>query len=298
MALFGQDRPDAGAVELGAVLGDLITGGPDRRAQANMPKRMGENFDSFYRFERAGRERARRAFEEGRARNQAGITADRVQGALAGDQVALGELSASMLGVSQNPNLSNVTKGAQDLASMNIDREIRDALESGDVAAARRLSAIKNDRVLPELGKGGDVVFTPLDGSVETTALGESAIALNAARAAQAQAAAARSMRVPAGRPPAAPKRMPVQELKFHVERLETEIGRKLTSAELNDLALGRFAVSVPAGGGAALGDPPSPGAGADVMEQARGAIARGANPEAVKQRLRERGMADLAEQL
>lgn len=245
MALFGQDRPVAGAVELGAVVGDLLTGGADRRAvaQASGPKRMRENFDAFKALEQARASRAQ-------ANARDALTADLVQRALTGDQGALGELGATTMQMaSGQPNFGTFTSGVQDVATMEIDRQIRDALAQGNTTTARQLSAVKNDKVLPELGAGGDVVFSPVDGSVEITELGASSMELDEARAGQARAAAARSLRPPAPRAtraPAAPKRMPVQELRFHVERLEAELGRKLTGPELEDLALGRFYASVP----------------------------------------------------
>jgi hypothetical protein len=193
MALFGQDRPVAGAVELGAVVGDLLTGGADRRAvaQASGPKRMRENFDAFKALEEARASRAQ-------ANARDALTADLVQRALTGDQGALGELGATTMQMaSGQPNFGTFTSGVQDVATMEIDRQIRDALAQGNTATARQLSAVKTDKVLPELGAGGDVVFSPVDGSVEITELGASSMDLDEARATQARAAAAKSLRVP-----------------------------------------------------------------------------------------------------
>lgn len=187
MALFGQDRPDAGATDLGSVLGDLLTGGPDRRARANEPQRMKQNFDAFDALNQARISRAQ-------ANSREALTAEMVTRALTGDQGALGELGATTMRMSSGqPNLSTFTGGVQDITGMEMDRQIQEALASGDVATARRLSAVKNDKVLPELGAGGKAVFAPIDGAVTMTPLGEADIDATRALEGQRRASAASS---------------------------------------------------------------------------------------------------------
>ena len=187
MPLFGQDRPVAGAVQLGEVLGDFVTGGPGRRADEAYPKRLKQNFDAFKAYEDARISRAQ-------ANAREGMTADLVQRALAGDEAALGELGAVSMGMATGqPNFGTFTRGAKDVAEMELDRQIEEALNNGDAAKASRLSAVKNDKVLPELGAGGKVVFTPVDGSATMTALGDADVAATRALEQQRQAGAGAS---------------------------------------------------------------------------------------------------------
>lgn len=191
MAIYGQGRPDAGAVELGAALSDLFTGGARRRAEVRGTHYLKQKFDAFSAYEDARGKRAEANFQEARVGHQGAMTGDLVTRALGGDQSALGELGAAIMGMADGqPNFSTFTGGAKDVASMTIDRNIQQALEAGNVAAARQLSAVKTDRVLPELGDGGGVVFSPIDGGVDITELGDATIRQRDASAASSRASA------------------------------------------------------------------------------------------------------------
>lgn len=209
MALFGQDRPDPAIQQLGGTLGDLITGGPRRRAEEGYLPRLQQNWDSFHALNRARISRAQ-------ANAREGLNPALVQRALGGDQAALGELGALTMGMATGqPNLSTFTGGAKDIAGMTMDRQIGEALALGDLPTAQRLSAVKTDRVLPELGANGGLVFTPVDGSTSLTPLGESELRTDDALVRQRQAGAASNYATA----DATRRRVGIAEQQFALER-------------------------------------------------------------------------------
>lgn len=68
MALFGQDRPNPAFHQLGAVLGDLVGGGPARRAEAGFEPRVQQHYTTHKMLEEARRATSNRIIDEGRAR--------------------------------------------------------------------------------------------------------------------------------------------------------------------------------------------------------------------------------------
>lgn len=166
------------------VLGDIVTGGANRRAEASYGKHLGESVRGYSELDKARIVRA-----QANAR-------DALPAAIAGDPV-LGQradLASAILGMATGqPNLNTYTSGLGDLGDMEIDRQITDALAAGDQRTARNLSAVKTDKVLPDLGAGGKVVFDPASGDVALTPLGGADVAATEALGAQRRASAGAS---------------------------------------------------------------------------------------------------------
>lgn len=177
-----------------AALGQVLGGGNRQRQNAAYDEGFLTTARAGHALEQARHERARRMAQEMINTNRGGITGDLVTRVLGGDQSALGELGALQLGMaSDQPDFRKFTGGLGDLTSRQLDTEIADALAAGDTTTARNLSAVKNDKVLPELGASGNLVFTPTSGDVSLTPLGNSSIAVDRATINQRNAAAGAS---------------------------------------------------------------------------------------------------------
>ena len=281
-----------------AKLGDVLLGGPQARAQANAPK----YYEEAARANRAGHD-ALKALEEARIATAQRIARENLPKAIAGDAALAGhgDLASAILGMSTGqPNLGTFTEGLADLSDMEIDRQIREKLDAGDVAGAQRLSAVKTDKVLPSLEAAGKVVFTPVTGDIVTTPLGDAEIGADQALVTQRQAAASRDLARADlyGRTDPNKPRATGGKLGFQVEQIEADLGRDLTPRELQDLAAGKLDIQVP------LGDvepaaPPSGVSEAEVLQaikDARAAIATGRiTREEARKRLIAAGMTNAA---
>lgn len=230
-----------------AKLGDVLLGGPQARAQENYPKYVREAAGGAKALDQAAIVRAQRIARE----SLPAAIADNP--AFAGN----GDLATAILGMATGqPNLGTLTGGLADLSDMELDRQIRERLESGDVPGAQRLSAVKTDKVLPSLEAGGKAVFTPVTGGVDMTPLGDADVLADEALAGQRQASSAADMARAGAFDALADlrgrtdpnKRNSGGKLGFQVEQIEADLGRDLTPAELQDLAAGKLDIQVPLG--------------------------------------------------
>lgn len=165
-----------------ATLGDIITGGASRRAEANYPKYLGEAANGYRALDLAAEERAKRL-----ARDVVGEKY-RAWAAAQGLTPEAADLGATYA-TGGNFNFNEQMGGTGKLADLEIDRQITQALAEGDQKRAQQLSAVKLDKVLPTLGAGGKVVFTPVTGDASMTSLGDAAIGAENALAGQREAA-------------------------------------------------------------------------------------------------------------
>lgn len=165
-----------------ATLGDIITGGARREAEANYPKYLGEAVNGYKALDVAAQERAKRL-----ARDVVGERY-RAWAATQGMSPEAAELGATFA-TGGNMNFNTQMAGTGHMADMEMDRQITQALEAGDLDRAQRISAVKTDKVLPTLEAGGKAVFTPVTGDVDMTSLGDAALGAENALAAQRGAA-------------------------------------------------------------------------------------------------------------
>lgn len=288
-----------------AALGDLVTGGASREAEANYPKYLKESADGYSALDKAAIIRAQR------------IARDNLPAAVRASGVAHPDLATSILSMATGqPNLGTLTDGLGDLADQEMDRQALEALQAGDLARAQRLSAVKTDKILPTLGAGGKAVFTPVTGDVAMTPLGDAAIDADEALAAQRHASAgAADARAERSRRPTPAKPSPIQAraatLADDVAIIESQIGRPMTAEErARYLQTGKFidvrAKPLGESEAGAIGGTVTPArahpAEADVLQaiqDARRAIATGRiTKEAARQRLIEAGMPNAAGRL
>jgi hypothetical protein len=242
-----------------AALGDLIMGGPQARAQLQYPKYYDQAMQ-------AKNTEARHdiLLEQGAVARAKRIAAEampekaRAYLLSVGQSPQAADLSTAVFGMANGqPNLGTFTKGLGDIADMELDRQIREKLEAGDVPGAQRLSAVKTDKVLPTLEAGGKAVFTPITGEAAMTALGDAAVDADRARGRSFDALTdQRHNHEPA---PEGGK------YGFQVRTIEADLGRKLTPRELQDLAAGKLDITIPAAAEApAAAVPPTPAAAAE----------------------------------
>lgn len=280
-----------------AVLGDLVTGGAGARAEKAFLPQFKANATAMSALEMARKRRSEAIAADMMVDNRGRLTPDLVTRALAGDESALGELGAVTMGMAKGqPNFGTFTGGVQDVAGMSIDRQRQEALEAGNIPQYNRLTALgEGDDYQPARVVSGNVLPDGValgDPDFAMQPLPQTAARIDATNAG-AEAALIRANRPPAPRS-TAPKRMPVGELKFHVERLEKEIGRALTHEELNDLATGNFNLQVPVEGAGLPPLDPTSGAVAKLpimdssVELQPGFVSFDDIPPAAKSRLRE----------
>jgi hypothetical protein len=225
------------------VLGDLLMGGPGHRAEEKYPQYLKQSADGYSALDKAAIVRAQRL---ARDNLPAAIAADPAMAAHAG-------LAQSVLGMATGqPNLGSYTHGLKDLGDLELDRQIDDSLKAGDTKRAQQLSAVKVDKVLPELGAGGKVVFTPIGGEADLTPLGTADVAstnaLGEQRRATGEAATAKAdayvehERAP--RPAKAPHPSKIATraatMDDDIALLEHELGRKVTATERADYLQGK----------------------------------------------------------
>ena len=224
-----------------ATLGDIITGGSRREAEANYPKYLAEAAGYNKALDVAAQERAKRL-----ARDVVGEKY-RVWAASQGLSPEAADLGATYA-TGGNMNLNTQVAGSERLQDMGFDRLIDEALQAGDQKRAQQLSAVKTDQILPTLGAGGKVVFTPVTGGVELTNLGDAALGAENALAAQ-RAAAGRLSNVKAnagGFAPRAPRSggggsrgRSASEAKAIIGSLQKQMNRPLTPEEIEQVYSG-----------------------------------------------------------
>lgn len=256
-----------------AKLGDLLLGGPEQRAQADVPK----YYEQASRANRAGHD-ALKALEQARIATAQRIARENLPAAIAATPslAGNGDLAAAILGMATGqPNLGTFTNGLGDLSEMEMDRQIQEKLDAGDMAGAQRISAVKTDKVLPTLGAGGKVVFAPVTGGVDLTALGDAAVGAENALGTQRLADAGADSALADLRHRTDPNRKTASggKLGFQVEAIEADLGRNLTPRELQDLAAGKLDIKVPAVTPLAAPSVPKPG---DIVDGYR---FKGGNP-------------------
>lgn len=238
-----------------ATLGDIITGGARREAEANYPKYLGEAANGYKALDLAAEERAKRLAREAVGERYRAWAAS--QG-LSPEAADLGATFAT----GGNMNFNTQMGGTGRLADMEMDRQITQALADGDLERAQRISAVKTDKVLPTLGAGGKAVFTPVTGGVEMTSLGDAALGAENALAAQRQASAAASTsraQTYAGAQAAkqaGTAQAGIAKALASIRQIEHDLGRPLTDQETADyLQTGELHVGPEAvGGGAGAG--------------------------------------------
>ena len=224
-----------------ATLGDIITGGARREAEANYPKYLAEAAGYGKALDVAAQERAKRL-----ARDVVGEKY-RAWAASQGLSPEAADLGATYA-TGGNMNLNTQIAGSERLQDMGFDRLIDEALLAGDQKRAQQLSAVKTDHVLPTLGAGGKVVFTPVTGGVELTNLGDAALGAENALAEQRAAAANSSMRRASVAEDRAGVYRGTQEAKLkgnlqtgvskaigNIRSIEHDIGRPLSDQEVAD---------------------------------------------------------------
>lgn len=202
-----------------ANLGDILVGGATRRADANAPKYLAEAVAPYKALDQAAQERAKRLARD--------VVGDRYRAwaEAQGLSPEAGDLGAAYA-AGGDMNFNTQMGGTSRLADMEIDRQITQALASGDTKTAQQLSAVKTDKVLPTLEAAGKVVFTPLTGATQMTSLGDAAIGAEQALEVARHASAAKSGRVPAAKPARSDQRR--QEL----ADIEADLGHPLTDRE------------------------------------------------------------------
>ena len=218
-----------------ATLGDIITGGSRREAEANYPKYLAEAAGYGKALDVAAQERAKRL-----ARDVVGEKY-RAWAASQGLSPEAADLGATYA-TGGNMNLNTQIAGSERLQDMGFDRLIDEALQAGDQKRAQQLSAVKTDKILPTLEAGGKAVFTPVTGGVELTNLGDAAIGAENALAEQ-RAAAGRLSNVKAnagGFAPRAPhsggggsRGRSASEAKAIIGALQKQMNRPLTPDEI-----------------------------------------------------------------
>jgi hypothetical protein len=292
-----------------AALGDVIAGGASRRSELDLPKYQREAADSFSALEKARMQRARALAQENAP------AAHRAWALKSGMSPEAAELGAvySQLGENFNSHMG----GSQKIGDMEMDRQMLEALKRGDHVAARNLSAVKTDSVLPELGAGGKIVFSPVDGEVELTPLGsasaDSMDAMTANRLAATETARARTEKLLM---PQTPRRSKIQERAATADEdmalIEREIGRKLSGVERADYLQGKAIKLGKDGSGlgdtlvtevadstvSKVGRSAAEIEGLRMRAHAKRAIADGKPVEAVRKRLVELGYSHLTTSL
>lgn len=208
-----------------ATLGDIVTGGASHDAQAKYPKYLAEAAGGYKALDQAAEERAKRL-----ARDAVGARY-RAWAAAQGLSPEAADLGAAYA-TGGDMNFNTQMGGSGKLADMEIDRQITQALASGDTKKAQQLSAVKTDKVLPTVEAAGKVVFTPVTGEATMTSLGDAAIGAEQALEAARHASAARSGRVPAAKPARSDQRR--QEL----ADIEADLGHPLTEQERTEYLL------------------------------------------------------------
>jgi hypothetical protein len=223
-----------------AALGDVLTGGVKRDAEA-----------SYYKGVREGATTAK-LLDEARQERSRAMARDALPDAVRASGLAHPELAMAILGMAQGqPNLGTLTSGYQDLAELELQRQQVQAMDAGNIRRANELGAVRTDKnyePVRELGGAyipSGVALGDPEFQARPTPKAANAIALGEARR--------QAVLHPPARPAAASK-------------------------------------PAPAAGGA-LTD-------AQALAEARQAIAAGADPGAVKKRLRDSGYSKVAAKL
>jgi len=166
----------------GAALGDLLGGGPAKRAELLYPEQLKSAATAAEALDKAAITRKQR------------LARDALSSAIEGDPSFAGHapLGEAVLGMAEGqPNLNTYFSGMKDAGAIELQNKELGAIQSGDLKGAQAYAAVLKDKVLPELGADGKVVFTPLaDNPAVMTPLGSAEIGAKNAQAGDYNAAA------------------------------------------------------------------------------------------------------------
>lgn len=228
---------------------------------------LGANTEAAYADQLRRHGRAADAFYQARQSRAQAIAREGLGEALAGiygpEQAAL---ATAVLGSANTPNLGNL--GAfEDPAAQALFAEREQAFREGNYKRMNAATAVLGDKQYEPLtlGGGGKVVFDPVEGASSLTPLGDAAVDAENALTQQ---------RVMAG--------------EAARTRAEAAAAREAARAGVYE----RTDPNRPRGGKPQPAQAPAEN---PLIAQARAAIAQGADPDAVRRRLRELGHADLA---
>lgn len=137
MALFGQDQPDPNALQIGAVLGDLLTGGSKARTQGAYVDQYKKNSDAADAMWGARDSRARAVAREG-------LTGDAMRALMTGGDGQFNTM-ASILAAGATPSMTSLgDHQTPDYARRVLDRE--GAFLEGDTQLANMLGAVNSGK--------------------------------------------------------------------------------------------------------------------------------------------------------
>lgn len=281
-----------------AALGEVVAGGGNDGSEAYLDQYR-KNSDAASAMWQARRRRAQ-------AINQEGITPDAfIAAGVAPEQAGL---AASVVGASSTPNVRNA--GLSELADLELDRERAEAARAGDTDRLNRLTAVKADKLMERTritqGQAFDPYAAPSQ-EVALTPLGEAEVAADLALADQRQSHASvyDAQAAQGGFRPSSPKApKPAGETQAKVDWIIAQANKKLADGETPPF-VDAWVKNEMVKAGVSLGPDFSNVQGSSstvplgesdgVLQQARAAIAAGADPAKVKQRLVEMGRGDLA---
>lgn len=303
----------------GQALGEMIFGGRQRGNSDVFLQRLRENYNTQRAMDEAANSQIQRIARES-------IKSSDIAAARAGDLEAQARLGEAALRTADTPNLRNITGGFSDFDEAGYRRGAVEKARLGDMAGAQaeligladgplKVNAIDAGYQLNPYEVGGKA--TPTQGKLGEIALSGAKVATEGARQDElgARADVSRAKAKAGGFAPSRSggggggKGRSASEAKAIVSKLETEMGRPLTSAEVAQVYSGgdfNFQAEPLGNGVAGNGNPGGKApAGVDqkayakamqIRADAMRAIQKGAPKGKVADRLRERGYPKLAE--
>ena len=213
-------------------LGNMLAGGDKASLEEARIDQTNKNYIAYGNLEQARRERAKAMIAQSQVDARSGLEQKilaqyKARGLMPED----GAVASAFALSDETPNYNTHELGTGRATDATMDRQIEEALTKGDLKRARILSAVKTDKVLPELK--GDEVFSAIEGVSTPTKLGIATINKRNYRA-----------------PPKATSDAsdPGTDVDFYeqLDKLQSAIGRNLKPTEVNQVlkrykATGRF---------------------------------------------------------
>lgn len=157
-------------------LGNMLAGGDKAGLEEARIDQTNKNYIAYGNLEQARRERAKAMIAQSQVEARSGLEQKilaqyKARGLIPED----GAVASAFALSDESPNFNTHELGTEKATDATMDRQIEEALTKGDLKRARILSAVKTDKVLPQLK--GDEVFDSITAVATPTKLGEATIA-------------------------------------------------------------------------------------------------------------------------